>query len=190
MDSTTSSGRRLLSTWWLVSLIRTNSCLCLCQQLIIIFFYPYTHPLTSGVVGMGIYICLFLSLFLYIRGEKRARYWKPASYAVFFLTVGKILIVSMLNWFFGALFCLFAWRLACSLKQPMLGPVSRRKSKGNQYVVQCPFYSFPLLTSLLFYKVANQIADVISAALRPDFFCVEVCAVLNPCNIFGRIVPP
>ena len=33
---------------------------------IIIFFYPYTHPLTSGVVGMGIYmnVSFFLSFYI------------------------------------------------------------------------------------------------------------------------------
>ena len=82
----------------------------------------------------------------------------------------------------GALLCLFAWHLACSLKQPMLGPVSCGKSKGNQCVVQCPFRGFPFFTPPLPHKVANQVADVISAAVRPDFFRVPPYRVCRHCH--------
>ena len=72
----------------------------------------------------------------------------------------------------------------------MLGSVSSRKAKGNQYVIQFSFHGSPFFTPPLPHKVANQVADVISAAVRPDFFRVEVCAVLNPCDMLGRVFPP
>jgi hypothetical protein len=49
--------------------------LCLCQHLIILFLLSLYPPPYIGGGGYGyIYECLFLSLFLYIRREKRARY--------------------------------------------------------------------------------------------------------------------
>ena len=133
---------------------------------------------------------LSFSLSIYKEREK-GKILKTNKLCSFLFDCGQDIDNQQVKLIFEALLCLFAWRLACSLKQPMLGPVSRRKAKGNQYVVQCPFLGFPLFAlSLFLYKVVNQIADVISAAVRPDFFRVQVCAVLNPCNIFGRVFPP
>lgn len=64
----------------------------------------------------------------------------------------------------------------------MLWPVSRGKAKGNYRLVQCSFHGSPFFTPLLLYKVANKVADVISAALRPDFFRVPPYRVCRHCH--------